>query len=236
MTEKIDTAIIVAGGLGTRLRPLTESIPKPLLPIRGKPIIEHLIRDLKKHNITKIIISIGYKAEQVQEYFGDGSSLGISISYAIETRPLGTGGAVRLASQNLTKPFFLVWGDNLMDVNFSRMEQEFLSAGTPLIMALTPREDVENFGVSKLEGKKIITFVEKPKREEAPSSLVDIGAYIVNPSCLKMLPDGKSSIETDCFEKLAPQGKIAAFIHRGQWFPTDTPEKYALACEKFMPL
>ena len=235
MTEKIDTAIIVAGGLGTRLRPLTESIPKPLLPIRGKPIIEHLIRDLKKHNITKIIISIGYKAEQVQEYFGDGSSLGISISYAIETRPLGTGGAVRLASQNLTKPFFLVWGDNLMDVNFSRMEQEFLSAGTPLIMALTPREDVENFGVAKLEGKKIITFVEKPKREEAPSSLINAGAFIVDPSCLSLLPQGKSSLEKDCFEKLAPQGKITAFIHQGQWFPTDTLEKYHHANCFFQP-
>src|SRR3989338_5569499 len=110
MVDKIDTTIIVAGGLGTRLRPLTENTTKPLLPIRGKPIIEHVIRNLKKHGITNIIISIGYKAEQVQEYFGDGSSLGISISYILETEPLGTGGAVRLASQNLTKPFFLLWG------------------------------------------------------------------------------------------------------------------------------
>ena len=235
MVDKIDTTIIVAGGLGTRLRPLTENTPKPLLPIRGKPIIEHVIRNLKKHGITNIIISIGYKAEQVQEYFGDGSSLGISISYAIETEPLGTGGAVKLASKNLTNPFFLVWGDNLMDINCSRMEQEFLSAGTPLIMALTPREDVENFGVAKLEGKKIITFVEKPKREEAPSRLINAGAFIIDPSCLSLLPEGKSSIEKDCFEKLAPQGKIAAFIHHGQWFPTDTLEKYHRANTFFLP-
>ena len=235
MVDKIDTTIIVAGGLGTRLRPLTENTPKPLIPIRGKPIIEHVNRNLKKHGITNIIISIGYKAEQVQEYFGDGSSLGISISYAIETEPLGTGGAVKLASKNLTNPFFLVWGDNLMDINCSRMEQEFLSAGTPLIMALTPREDVENFGVAKLEGKKIITFVEKPKREEAPSRLINAGAFIIDPSCLSLLPEGKSSIEKDCFEKLAPQGKIAAFIHHGQWFPTDTLEKYHRANTFFLP-
>ncbi|MEK6939173.1 MAG: sugar phosphate nucleotidyltransferase [Nanoarchaeota archaeon] len=231
----IDTALIVAGGLGTRLRPLTETTPKPLLPIRGKPIIEHVIRNLKKHGIKNIIISIGYKAEQVQEYFGDGNSWGVSISYALETEPLGTGGAVKLASKHLAKPFFLVWGDNLMDVSFSRMEQEFLSAGTPLIMALTHREDVENFGVAKLDKNKIITFVEKPKREDAPSTLINAGAFIIDPSCLSLLPEGKSSIEKDCFEKLAPLGKIAAFIHRGQWFPTDTLEKYHHANAFFAP-
>ena len=231
----IDTAIIVAGGLGTRLRPLTETTPKPLLPLRGKPIIEHVIRGLKKHGVKNIIISIGYRAEQVQEYFGDGKSLGISISYAIEKEPLGTGGAVKLASQNLTNPFFLVWGDNLMDVNFSRMEKEYLSAGVPLIMALTPREDVENFGVAKLEGNRIITFVEKPKREEAPSTFINAGAFIIDPSCLELLPKGKSSLEKDCFEKLAPLGKITAFIHQGQWFPTDTLEKYHHANSFFQP-
>lgn len=231
----LDTAIIVAGGLGTRLRPLTDNTPKPLLPIRGKPIIEHVIRNLKKHGIKNIIVSIGYKSEQVQEYFGNGSSLGVSISYALETEPLGTGGAVKLASKNLTTPFFLVWGDNLMDVNFSRMEQEFLSAGSPLIMALTPREDVEHFGVAKLEKNKIITFAEKPKREEAPSTLINAGAFIIDPSCLDLLPEGKSSIEKDCFEKLAPLGKIAAFIHQGQWFPTDTVEKYNHANAFFTP-
>lgn len=236
MAEKINTAIIVAGGFGTRLRPLTESTPKPLLPIRGKPILEHVIRNLHKHGINNIIISIGYKAEQMQEYFGDGRWLGVSISYALETQPLGTGGAVKLASQNLTDPFFLVWGDNLMDVNFSRMEKEFRNSDAQIIMALTPREDVENFGVAKLEQNKIITFVEKPKREEAPSTLINAGAFIVDPSCLKLLPEGVSSIEKDCFEKLAPKGKIAAHIHQGQWFPTDTLEKYYHANAFFEPI
>ena len=231
----IDTAIIVAGGLGTRLRPLTETTPKPLLPIHGKPIIEHVINNLKKYGITKIIISIGYKAEQVQQHFGEGRSLGVSITYALESEPLGTGGAVKLASRNLTQPFFLVWGDNLMDLHVSGMEQEFFSAKAPLIMALTHREDVEHFGVAKLEGKKIITFIEKPKREEAPSTLINAGAFIIDPSCLQLLPEGKSSLEKDCFEKLAPQGKIAAFIHQGQWFPTDTLEKYYHANAFFKP-
>ena len=222
----LDTAIIVAGGLGTRLRPLTETTPKPLLPIHGKPIIEHIIRNLRKHGINKIIISTGYKSNQVQEYFGDGSSLGVSISYSFETEPLGTGGAVKLASKQVAKPFFLLWGDNLMDIDLSKMKGEFLENQVPIIMTLTHRQDVENFGVAKLDNHKIITFVEKPKREEAPSTLINAGAFIIDPLCLSLLPEGNSSLEKDCFEKLAPLGKIAAYIHQGQWFPTDTLEKY----------
>ncbi|HLD79099.1 MAG TPA: HAD-IIB family hydrolase [Candidatus Nanoarchaeia archaeon] len=235
MVKKIDTAIIVAGGLGTRLRPLTDHAPKPLLPVRGKPIIEHVIKNLKKHGINNIVISIGYKAKQVQDYFGGGHSLGVSISYVIENEPLGTGGAVRLASRDLDKPFFLVWGDNLMDVNFSRMEEQFLESNASIIMALTPREDVENFGVAKLEQNKIIAFVEKPKREEAPSKLINAGAFILDPVCLELLPDGRSSLEKDCFEKLAPEERIVGYIHEGQWFPTDTLEKYHHANAFFQP-
>ncbi len=231
----LDTAIVLVGGLGTRLRPLTDAMPKPLLPVHGKPIVEHTIRQLAKHGIKNLILSIGYKAEQVQQYFGDGSKWGVAISYYLESEPLGTGGAVKQASRNLTKPFFLVWGDNLMDVDYSSMRKEFATHPTSILMALTHREDVENFGVAKLEQNKIITFVEKPKREEAPSTLINAGAFIVNPTCLKMLPEGKSSIEKDCFEKLAPQGKIAAFIQHGQWFPTDTLEKYHHANAFFQP-
>ena len=235
MVDKIDTAIIVAGGLGTRLRPLTENTPKPLLPVHGKPIIEHIIRNLKKHGVSNIIISIGYKAEQVQEYFKDGSSLGINISYSLETEPLGTGGAVKQASKSLSKPFVLLWGDNLMDVNVSKMKEDYLNYDTAILMALTHRENVENFGVAKLDQNKIVTFVEKPKREDAPSKLINAGAFIIDPVCFELLPEGKSSLEKDCFEKLAPQGKITAYIHQGQWFPTDTLEKYYYANTFFQP-
>ncbi|MBU0470393.1 MAG: HAD-IIB family hydrolase [Nanoarchaeota archaeon] len=233
--NNLDTAIIVAGGLGTRLRPLTDVTPKPLLPIRGKPIIEHALLNFKKHGIKNIILSIGYKAEQIKEYFGDGSRWGVNISYSIETEPLGTGGAIKLAAKDLTQPFFLAWGDNLMDIDFTRMKEEYFQKAAPLIMALTPREDVENFGVAKLDRYKIISFVEKPNREEAPSNLINAGAFILHPDCLTILPKGKSSIEKDCFEKIAGKGKISSFIHEGQWFPTDTLEKYDLANSQFKP-
>ena len=231
----VSTAIILVGGLGTRLRPLTDSTPKPLLPIHGKPIVEHTIRQLVKHGVKNIIISAGYKAEQVQDYFKDGLNLGVSMAYSIESEPLGTGGAVKKAAASIEGQFFLVWGDNLMDINYSQMREEFSASAAAILMALTPREDVENFGVAKLEKNKIIAFVEKPRREEAPSTLINAGAFIINTSCLEMLPEGKSSLEKECFEKLAPQEKISAYIHQGQWFPTDTLEKYHHANTFFLP-
>jgi len=232
----LNTALIVAGGLGTRLQPLTFNTPKPLLPIKNKPMVQHIIENLKKHGINEIILSIGYKADQVKNYFGDGSRLGVKIHYSTEDEPLGTGGAIKKAAKMINKPFFLVWGDNLMNVDYNEMYKAYLRDAPQVTMTLTPREDVENFGVAELEETKIISFVEKPKREEAPSKLINAGAFIIDPDCLEMLPEGKSSIEKDCFEKLAPLGEISAYIHEGQWFPTDTLEKYNLAGKHFNDL
>jgi mannose-1-phosphate guanylyltransferase len=231
----IDTAIVLAGGLSTRLRPLTDNCPKPLLPIKGKPILVHAIKQLKKHGIKKIIFSLGYKAEQIQNYFGDGTQFGVDISYVIEDEPLGTGGAVKKAASSLDKPFILTWGDELKDIDYSELYKSYLRDAPQVAMVLTPREDVEFFGVAKLEGSKIVEFVEKPKREDAPSNLINAGAFIVDPECLKILPEGKSSIEKDCFEKIAPLGEISAYVHNGQWLPTDTLEKYNFAEESFKP-
>ncbi len=242
-------AIILAGGLGSRLRPLTDTMPKPLLPVNDKPILEHIIDNLRRHNVRDIIISIGYKAEMVQEYFGNGDRFGqINITYSIEQELLGTGGAVNQASKGIDGPFILIWGDNLMDIDVTRMKKEYIDATTDdvidmlamkglnnnahistMIMALTERHDVEHFGVADLDNNKIINFIEKPRREDAPSNLINAGAFIMDPSCLSVLPSGKSSIERECFAHLAPLRKIKAFTHVGQWYPTDTLEKYLIA-------
>ena len=231
----INTAIILAGGLGTRLRPLTDETPKPLLPIKGLPMMEHMIKNMQQYGINNIILSIGYKAEQIKDYFGDGSKWSINISYSIENEPLGTGGAIKKAASELKKQFFLAWGDNLMNIDYDAMYKDYLRDAPQVTMALTPREDVEDFGVATLQESRIIGFVEKPKREDAPSDLINAGAFIVDPECLQILPEGKSSMEYDCFEKLAPLGEISAHIHKGQWFPTDTLEKYKDANDNFKP-
>jgi mannose-1-phosphate guanylyltransferase len=221
-------AIILAGGLGERLKPLTLVTPKPLLKIRGKPIVERAIENLKTHNIEEVILSIGYKAEMIKDYFEKYNSHPLKIHFHVEEMPLGTGGAVKEITQkfNINEDFILLWGDNIANFDISGMINSHLNNKASITMALTPREDVENFGVAHLENKKIIGFIEKPKREEAPSKLINAGAFIINPKALDILPVGKSSIERDCFEKIVKEGRLFAFPHSGYWYPTDTLEKY----------
>ncbi len=231
----VDTAIILAGGLGTRLRPLTNTIPKPLVPILGKPLLHHIITNLKKHNVKNIILSIGYKADIIQNYFGDGSQLGVNISYCVENEPLGTGGAIKEAAKNLTEPFIALNGDNLSDFNYTELIQQHKENQTPITLTLFPVEDVTQFGIADLNNNIIKQFIEKPTVEEAPTNLNNAGGYIIHPEALKILPEGKSSIERDCFEKLALEGKLGAYTHESQWFPTDNMERYRKACEEFTP-
>ena len=130
----IDTAIIVAGGLGTRLRPLTDNVPKPMVPVKGKPALHYIVENLRKHNIENLIISINYKGETIQNYFKDGSHLGMKITYSTEDYPLGTGGAVKKAAKNLTKPFFLIYGDSLMDLNWTKMYELFVKEKAEVVI------------------------------------------------------------------------------------------------------
>lgn len=233
---EIKKAIILAGGIGERLKPLTDKTPKPLLPVNGKPVVQYVIENLRRCGVEEVILSIGYKADKIKEYFGDGSQFGIRIGYCIEDEPLGTGGAVKKASEGFEEPFILVWGDNLTDVNFEKVYDVYKRNNALVTFTLTPREDVEHFGVAELDGEKIVRFVEKPKREEAPSNLINAGAFIIDPSVLDILPEGKSNIERECFEKLAGRGgDVYAYRHTGYWFPTDTLEKYKKAEEQFNP-
>jgi mannose-1-phosphate guanylyltransferase len=229
-------AIILAGGLGTRLRPLTDNTPKPLLPIKGIPIIEHAILNLKKHDIKDIILSIGYQAEKIKEYFKNGQKWQVNIEYAIEDQPLGTGGAIKKAAQELDETFVAINGDNLADFDWTKALQTHADMGAKVTLQLFPVEDVTKFGIARLDNGKIVEFIEKPTVEQAPSNLNNAGGYIFEPEVLDMLPDGFCMIEKDCFEKLASQGVVYAHHHSGQWYPTDTLEKYTHANENFKPL
>ncbi len=228
-------AIILAGGLGTRLRPLTDNTPKPLLPVKGKPIIEHAILNFKKHGIEDIILSIGYKADIIKEYFGDGSKYGVKISYCIEDQPMGTGGALKMASAGIDETFVAINGDNLADFDWTAAIETHKKNNAKVTLQLFPVEDVTKFGIARLDDGRIIEFIEKPTVEQAPSNLNNAGGYILEPEVLAVLSDGFCMIERDCFEKLAATGVVYAHHHIGQWFPTDTIEKYSLADREFNP-
>jgi len=220
--------------MGTRLKPLTDTIPKPLVPIKNKPLLEHIILHFKKYGVKTVLISIGYKAEQIKAYFGDGKKFGLKIKYAEECLPLGTGGALKKTATGIKEQVFVQWGDNLIDLDWKAMEKAFVKNKTPVVMSLVEREDVENFGVAKLKGEKIIGFVEKPKREDAPSKWISAGAFVIDTHIFEDISEESFSMERHCFEKIAPLGKISAYFHHGQWFPTDTMEKYLLAREKYV--
>lgn len=229
-------AIILAGGLGTRLRPLTDETPKPLLPISGKPIIEHAILNFKKHGIKDIILSIGYRAEKIKEYFGDGGKWDVNIEYCIEDAPLGTGGALKKAAQNIEDTFLAINGDNLADFDWTQALKTHRENNAKITLQLFPVEDVTKYGIARLDNGKIVEFIEKPTVEQAPSNLNNAGGYILEKEVLEILPDGFCMIEKDCFEKLASAGVVFAHHHESQWYPTDTIEKYTHADKNFKPL
>jgi len=228
-------AVILTGGLGKRLKSLTNNLPKPMLPIQGRPILYYAIENLRKQNISEIILSVGYKAEKIIDYFGDGKKFGVNISYSKEEKPLGTGGAIKLAAKNIKEDFIVLNGDNIADFDFYKMYRIHQQNQAKITLALYPVEDVTKFGIAEIDGEVLKKFIEKPKIEEAPSNLNNAGAYIIKPEILEILPNGFSMIEKDCFEKLAPKGVIFAYQHTGQWFPTDDIEKYNLCQKLFKP-
>lgn len=222
-------AFILAGGKGERLRPLTEKIPKPMVSINGKPILEHAINGLAIHGVKRVIIATGVMEEKIRNFFGDGKNFGVEIIYSHEEKPLGTGGALTNAQSLLEKKFFMLNGDNLSDINFSQMHSVHEKNNSTATIALVQVEDVSNYGVARLEGEKITDFVEKPPVQNAPSNWVNSGAYIIEKKALSLIPEGQCMIEKTLFPALAKKGLLFAYKHNGQWFPTDTPEKYQKA-------
>lgn len=220
------TALILAGGKGTRLKPITHEIPKPLVPIHGKPVLEYSLDLFKKFGIKNILISIGFKGEKIKEYFGDGKRFGVNITYIEEKEPLGTAGPLKLARKYLHETFIMCNADELKDIDLVEMfmfHKENQAIGT---IALTSIDDPSRYGVAKLTGNKILDFVEKPAKENAPSNFINSGLYILEPEVIDYVPEGLSMVEKDVFPKLAREGKLFGYPFAGYWKPIGTFEQY----------
>lgn len=231
--DRPEKAVILVGGKGTRLRPLTYKMPKCMLEIQGKAVIEHLFDLLKKYGIRDVILSVGYLKEKVKDHFGDGTKFGVNISYIEEDDPLGTAGPLKLAKNLLKESFIVTNGDELKDINIPRMFRLHKRKDALATIALTTVKDPSQYGVAKLSGSRILEFIEKPKAEDAPSNLINAGFYILEPEVLDMIPDGLSMLEKDVFPKLAEQGKLRGFPFAGQWFDIGNIERYELAKKKW---
>lgn len=224
-----EIAILLVGGKGTRLRPLTNSIPKCLLDVNGKTIVEHLIDLLTKYGIRNVILSVGFLKDKVKSYFEDGSKLGVSIGYFEEDKPLGTAGPLKLGKSSLKSSFIVSNGDELKDINIPRMYRLHKRKGALATIALKTVPDPTIYGVAKLEGSRILQFIEKPKKEEAPSNLINAGFYIIEPEVIDIIPKGFAMLETDVFPKLAKEGKLRGFPFEGPWYDIGNIERYEQA-------
>jgi len=231
-SRRVKKALILAGGKGTRMRPFTYEMPKPMIPLKGKPLVQHIIELCRKYEIREIVLSTGYLGEKIREHFGDGSHLGVDLKYVEEKDEMGTAGPLLLAREYLKGPFLMFNGDVLSDIDLNDLinfhsEQEGLAT-----IALTQVEDTSSFGVARLRGHRIMGFIEKPKSGEE-SKLINAGVYVLEPEVLDYIPKGKAMIERDVFPKLAQEGKLFGYPFDGQWFDTGTPEAYERAIKNW---
>jgi dTDP-glucose pyrophosphorylase len=208
-------AVIMAGGQGTRLRPLTESTPKPLLTVGGKPLLEILIERLRASGITKVLIAVHHKADLIRDRLGDGSRLGVGIEYVEEPEPLGTMGALPLMRERLDYPFFVVNADILTKCDFRAM-WEFHRSQAPAVMTVgvsIHQVDIP-YGEFTLHGDRVTRVEEKP-RKEFP---VNAGIYLLDPSVVDLIPAGRSLDATDVIRLLLDRGQtVAAYLIREYW-------------------
>jgi len=217
-------AVILAGGEGTRLRPLTYSVPKPLLPIGRKPILEIIIERLREHGFTDIILNLGYKAELIKAYFQDGSDLGVSITYCREDKPCGTCAPVKLVEHMLEdQPFIAMNGDLLTDLNFSEMWQTHISKSAELTMAVKDYRIKLPYGVVSMQDDKIVSIREKPMIE----FLINAGVYVLSKSALDIVPEGEFFDMTDLIQSLVDQKRnVETYYIDGEWEDLGTMECY----------
>jgi len=224
-------AVLLVGGRGSRLRPLTDKKPKAMLEVQGKTITEYLFDLLKKYGIRDVVLCVGYLKDKLKEHFGDGANIGMNITYVEENEPLGTAGPLKLAKKHLKDSFIVSNGDELKNINIPRMFRLHKRKNALATIALTTVDNPSHYGVAKLDGSRIIEFVEKPNNP--PSNLINAGFYILEPEVIDMIPDGFSMLEKDVFPKLAKMGRLRGFPFAGQWFDIGNIDRYKIAEKKW---
>lgn len=225
-------ALFLAGGMGTRLRPLTERVPKPMMPVMGKPLLERSMNQLKQHGVNNIVLSVCYRPEYIEGHFGDGGGHGLCIRYVRETTPLGTGGAIRYSRPYLDDTFLVFNADIMCDIDYTDMLQFHRRHNADITIAVTEVEDPTAYGVVERDHNNYVTrFTEKPQPHEVRSNLINAGIYIFNRSVLGGIPtDRPVSVEREVFPNLLRQGgKIAVYNGCSYWLDIGTPEKYLQA-------
>jgi mannose-1-phosphate guanylyltransferase len=222
-------AVILVGGLGTRLRPLSYNTPKAMMPVLNVPFLEWVIRRLKNYGFDEPVLAISHLAGPIQDYFGDGRRFGVSINYSIEETGLGTAGGVKNAERFLgDEPFAVLNGDIFTDLDLGAMLEFHRRNRAKITIALTPVEDPTQYGLVETDAQgKIIRFLEKPARDQITTNMINAGTYILEPDVLASIPAQTCySFEHKVFPFFQEQGAAYAFPFEGYWMDIGTPQKY----------
>jgi len=227
-------AVVLVGGEGTRLRPLTFHTPKQLLPIAGVPMIERVVANLwRSGRVDDVVLSMGYRPDAFLDAYPDGTCAGLPVAYAVEPEPLDTAGAVRFAARaaGVDRRFLVVNGDVLTALDVGRLVDFHEGAGAEATISLTPVDDPSAFGVVPTdEAGRVTAFIEKPPPGEAPTNLINAGTYVLEPSVVDRIAEGRRvSIERETFPALVEQGTLYALASDAYWIDTGTPATYLRA-------
>lgn len=224
-------AVILSGGQGTRLRPLTSTMPKPAVPMVNKPMLWYQIDWLRSHGVSDVVMSVGYKADGLRTALDAAGHEGVSITYVEEPEPLGTAGAIKFAEEHLDDQFIVLNGDTLTDFDLTAEIAQHTETGARATLALVPVEDATAYGVVLTDAeKRVEAFLEKPSAEDAPPNpRINAGAYVLERDVLDLIPAGENrSFEHDVFPQLVGNG-IYAYDAEGYWLDLGTPERYVEA-------
>ncbi|QTH40255.1 NDP-sugar synthase [Cohnella sp. LGH] len=222
-------ALLLAGGLGTRLRPLTEHLPKPMALVGNRPWLEHLLLHYNEQGVQEFVIAVKHYRELIESYLGDGSKYGVRIDYSVEKELLGTAGAIKNAEHLLSDRFIVVNADIIHQVNLAAALRYHEKHGGAATICLTEVDDPSHYGVvEQTDNGQIVRFIEKPKKEEAPSNRINAGIYIMERRALDYVPAGKAvSIEKETFPLLiAENSGVYGHPIGGYWMDMGTKERY----------
>lgn len=226
-------AVVLVGGEGTRLRPLTFTTPKQMLPVAGVTMIERVLGHLATHGVSEAVLSMGYRPDAFLDAFPEDRAAGVALSYAVEPEALDTAGAVGFAARaaGIGETFLAVNGDVLSDLDVGWLVERHRQSGAEGTIHLTRVADPSAFGVVPTEESgRVRAFVEKPSRHEAPTDLINAGAYVLEPSVLGRIAVGRRvSMEREVFPAMVADGSLFAFASEAYWIDTGTPEQYLKA-------
>ncbi len=222
------TAVVLAGGEGTRLRPLTNDLPKPVLPVANRPFFEYMLDHLREAGVTRVIMALGYRAEPLIESFGDGSAYGLMIDYVVEDRPLGTSGAVRALLPELKETFLVLNGDCVTEIDIAAMVEQHVEHREYATLAVHTVDDPSRYGVVVIDGIGYVNrFIEKPPGPRFPAQTVNSGVYALEPEMFNFIGDGFSMFEKDLFPVALMAGvEIGTFPWEGYFMDMGTPESF----------